>query len=603
MNRSTGAPTPPNPVVAAPHGPREPSRIDGIADRHLDRLLALDPSWAIELNAPTHGWGYADYGPDGAGARHQALMQTLRELDGVPPADDVDRVTEHALRERIGVAAELHEQGLSGTRINGISSPVQKIREAFDNLPKNTEDDWEVIVRQLAELPATVDGLIRGIRARQADGPVTAAPQLIHAAGQAESYAAEHGSFMGLTHRPTVAQLPATMQELLRSGVREARKAYTELAGELREIARTAPEDMAVGMDEYRLRLREYTGAGLDPVESFEWGIDQLREVVDEMEQTAREILPEHAGRDRIAAAMAALDADPYRQLHGRHELVAWMQGVSRHAIGQLAGTHFEITDPMRNLECRIAPTTDGGIYYTPPSEDFERPGRMWWSVPEGTDVFHTWRERTTVYHEGVPGHHLQFATSVAAAGSLNAWRRIALWVSGHGEGWALYAERLMAQWGFLDDPGDRMGMLNAQRMRAARVVFDIGFHCGLRVPREIGPLLGAAQGAHRWTPEAGWAFLKENIVMGEASLRFEWMRYMGWPGQAPSYQLGQRVWENARDSWAEAAGLGFSLAGFHRHALSLGSLGLDTLNYALDLMRDPATHPTRRPGPPSAAS
>ena len=112
-------------------------------------------------------------------------------------------------------------------------------------------------------------------------------------------------------------------------------------------------------------------------------------------------------------------------------------------AVEELSATHFDVPDAMRRLECRIAPTTDGGIYYTPPSEDFSRPGRMWWSVPEGVTSFDTWRELTTVFHEGVPGHHLQCGYAVWNAAELNAWRRGALWTSGHGEGWALYAEGL----------------------------------------------------------------------------------------------------------------------------------------------------------------
>ena len=96
----------------------------------------------------------------------------------------------------------------------------------------------------------------------------------------------------------------------------------------------------------------------------------------------------------------------------------------------------------------------------------------MWWSVPEGQDTFHTWQELTTVHHEGVPGHHLQLGSALVQE-DLNLWRRAVTWNSGHGEGWALYAEQLMAELGYMDDPGFRMGMLDAQRLRAARVVVD----------------------------------------------------------------------------------------------------------------------------------
>ena len=84
------------------------------------------------------------------------------------------------------------------------------------------------------------------------------------------------------------------------------------------------------------------------------------------------------------------------------------LQDLSDRAVESLVDTHFDIASALRTLECRIAPTQTGGIYYTGPSEDLSRPGRMWWSVPPGVDTFRTWQETTTVFHEGVPGHHLQ---------------------------------------------------------------------------------------------------------------------------------------------------------------------------------------------------
>ena len=155
--------------------------------------------------------------------------------------------------------------------------------------------------------------------------------------------------------------------------------------------------------------------------------------------------------------ALDRLNNDPARVLHGTAALQEWMQSTADAAIAALDGEHFDIPAPLRTIECRIAPSATGGIYYTPPSDDFSRPGRMWWSVPEGTEDFVTWQERTTVFHEGVPGHHLQCGMQTHLREELNSWRRLACWVSGHGEGWALYAEQLMADLGFQDDPGDRM--------------------------------------------------------------------------------------------------------------------------------------------------
>lgn len=242
-------------------------------------------------------------------------------------------------------------------------------------------------------------------------------------------------------------------------------------------------------------------------------------------------------------------------------------------AIEKLNGVHFEIAEPIRKLECMIAPTKHGGIYYTGPTDDFSRPGRMWWSVPEGVTEFNTWRETTTVYHEGVPGHHLQIAQSVFVKDQLNDWRRLAAGTSGHAEGWALYAERLMEGFGFLDDPADRMGMLDGQRMRAARVVLDIGVHTEKQ----------NLDGTGVWDFDYALNFMTKNVNLSPEFVRFEVTRYFGWPGQAPSYKVGQRIWEQILADYKARKGANFSLKEFHKVALNLGGLGLDSLRRAME--------------------
>jgi uncharacterized protein (DUF885 family) len=191
----------------------------------------------------------------------------------------------------------------------------------------------------------------------------------------------------------------------------------------------------------------------------------------------------------------------------------------------------------------------------------------------QGRDDVHTWSELTTVYHEGVPGHHLQVAQTVFRRDLLNTWRRLASWTSGHGEGWALYAERLMAELGYRR-PGQPDGLARRQSLRAARVVIDIGVHCGSRRPTEVG--------GGEWTYDKAWAFLTAHAHESEGKLRFELDRYLGWPGQAPSYKIGERLWLQLRDEAATRAGAGFDLRDFHRRALDIGSVGLDTLRSAV---------------------
>src|SRR5699024_314156 len=125
-------------------------------------------------------------------------------------------------------------------------------------------------------------------------------------------------------------------------------------------------------------------------------------------------------------------------------------------------------------------------------------------------------------------------------AASLNKWRRHVCWVSGHGEGWALYAERLMAELGFLDEPGDYLGMLDSQRLRTSRVIVDIGFHLRFNAPAQLG---GGV-----WDRAKAWEFFTQKVAMYRTFLAFELDRYLGWRGQAPSYKIGQRLWEDIRD-------------------------------------------------------
>ncbi len=358
--------------------------------------------------------------------------------------------------------------------------------------------------------------------------------------------------------------------ELERAGAAAA-EAYGTLQQFLRELEPDAPSADAAGRDRYRLWSRVFLGAEVDLDETYEWGLDELDRVAAEQDAVIEAIAGNGAVIDD---AVRELDADPERKLVGTAALREWMQSTADAAIRQLNGVHFDIPDQVQRIECMIAPTQNGGIYYTAPSDDFSRPGRMWWSVPPGVEEFNTWREKTTVYHEGVPGHHLQLGQAVYNRAELNMWRRLVCWVSGHGEGWALYAERLMEEFGFMDDPGDRLGLLDGQRMRAARVVLDIGVHLGKPAPQRWG--------GGTWDAEKAWELLRANVNMDAKFLRFELNRYLGWPGQAPSYKIGQRLWEQLRAEASAQAGDAFSLKDFHSRALNLGSLPLSVLRDAV---------------------
>lgn len=565
--------------------PRLPTPIDALADDYVVTLARLDPIAATYLGVGVVDGALPDLSPAGHAARADAARAALRALDAASPVDDVDRVTAAAMRERLGLEVELAQAGELERDLNVFASPVQGVRDVFDVMATETHADWHVVADRLAAVPAALAGYTESLRRAAAAGHVAALRQVQACLAQALDLASAEGSFFTtLVATATVGARPVAATDprlaaALDDGAALARRAYGELADVLAtELAPVAPTHDGVGRDRYALWSRYFLGARVDLDETYEWGRHELARIVAEQRRTARDV-----GGATVEEAVAALDADPARRLIGTAALRAWMQRTADEAIAALDGTQFDIPAPVRRLECRIAPTHSGGIYYTQPSADFSRPGRMWWSVPPGVREFSTWRERTTVYHEGVPGHHLQIGQAVHRADVLNSWRRLACWVSGHGEGWALYAERLMADLGFLDDPGDRLGMLDGQRLRAARVVLDIGVHLGKPCPPEWG--------GGTWDADAAWRFLSANAAMAEPFRRFELDRYLGWPGQAPSYAVGRRLWEGIRDDVAAAAratGAPMDLRSFHRRALDVGSVPLDVLREAL-LGRHPA--------------
>jgi uncharacterized protein (DUF885 family) len=543
---------------------RQPTIIDAIAEAWVDTELDLYPEARVYLGRPGREGEYADYSPAGAEEAMVHTRRALAEIEAAIPKDDVDRITQMDLARDLRLTIDKHEAGFGQRDLNVIASPAQFLREIFDLMPTDTVDDWANVATRMHNLPAAMDGYIESLRSGIAAGNVPAIRQITEVAAQARKHVAGTGFFFQLAQnaRAGGAELPGSVAGDLDAGARESAAAYARLSEFLgAELAQHAPQKDAVGRELYALASRGFLGATVDLDETYEWGIDELARMVAEQEAVAREIKPGAS----VEEAVEFLDGDQSRKLHGTDALQRWMQETSDRAVDELSRSHFDIP------ECMIAPTQEGGIYYTNPTDDFSRPGQMWWSVPEGVTEFDTWRELTTVYHEGVPGHHLQIGQAVYNKALLNTWRRNA-GTSGHAEGWALYAERLMQQLGYLDDPADRLGMLDGQRMRAARVVLDIGVHLEKTLPDGSGP----------WTGDYAFGFMGANVNMSPEFVRFEVNRYLGWPGQAPSYKVGQRIWEQLRDEAAAREGSAFDIRAFHKRALDIGGVGLDTLRAAL---------------------
>jgi uncharacterized protein (DUF885 family) len=553
-------------------------RIDDIANRYVEEWAPLNPIGATFVGISGFDDKLTDLSPDGFEAQAELARRALAELRPEAPGNEHERVAKEAMLERVGLELAMHDAGEMIGEINVISSPLHGVRSVFDLMPTGGEQAAATIAARLAAVPTALQQWRQTLLYAADRGHVSARQQILEVAKQCDMWTDEAGDnfFPALAARvKRDGPVPDSLAAELDRGAAAATAAVIELAGFLRSFAPRGLEKQAAGRERYELASQYFLGTRVDLEETYQWGFEELARLEGEMNTVADKIEP---GSD-VDGAVAALDADPSRNIEGKEAFRDWMQALADEAIAELHGTHFEIPEQVRRIECMLAPTSDGSVYYTGPSEDFSRPGRMWWAVPQGITTFSTWREVTTVYHEGAPGHHLQVAQTQVRAELLNRWQRMLCWCSGHGEGWALYAERLMDELGYLDDPGDRLGMLDGQAFRAARVIVDIGMHLELPVP--LDNPFGFRPG-ERWTPEMGWEFMRAHCRVPDENLRFELNRYLGWPGQAPSYKVGERIWLQAREDAKTRKGAAFDLKAFHRDALNLGSLGLDPLQAAL---------------------
>jgi uncharacterized protein (DUF885 family) len=525
-----------------------------LCDEYVVRWAALDPV-AAGAQGISEAFGAAtDYGPEGVAARAELIAETLTALRAAPVADDADRLAALHLRERLEAQLAWHAAGEPLRDLRTPFGRISSLRDSVDLLPRGDDEAWRNIAARLRGIPvmfgswreSLADGLRRDLTA--------ARRQAVEAAVQADRYA------QARTHDALVAGYgDGPLAGELAAAAASAYAGYTSIARYLREeYAPRAAEADAVGPQRYAIGARLSLGMDLNAREAYEWGWAELARIEAEMAAEAARVKP-GATVDEATALL-----DETELVDGEDAYQAWLQERHDQAIERLNGVVFDIAGPLRAIEAVLARgSTSGAAYYTRPSEDLSRPGRTWWPIG-GRRRFETWNELSTVFHEGVPGHHLQAGAAIMAGDRLSRFAKAAF-VSGHGEGWALYAERLADELGWFDERGTRLGMLAGSAVRAARVVIDIGVHLDLPLPD-----------GSRWTFDKACEVLGTRGRAEPYRVRPEVIRYFGWPGQAISYKLGERAWLAAR---AEAMRRpDFDLKRWHTAALSLGPVGLENL-------------------------
>jgi uncharacterized protein (DUF885 family) len=566
-------------MVDMPDTPSSPRRI---ADEHVARVAALDPMTSTRLGLHPEDDRQPDLSPQGFEALAELFRQTLRALDATAPVEDEsDRPADPAelncarlLRERLTAELALYEAGDHFRELRNVNSPLHKLRGILTMMPTDTDEHWAAIAGRLRNLPGALDGYRATLTEGIARGLLCAPRQASAVIDQLTAWTGRDGGTASWFTEFTAAGPDRLRPELERAADRATASvaAFRDwLRAHYLPAADGTPD--AVGRERYLRSARWAIGAELDPAEAYAWAWEEFHRTAAEMRTEAGRVLPGATVRE----TMDHLNRHGHA-ITGEENIRAWLQEIMDEAVDALDGTHFDVSGPLRRVETRIAPPgSSGAPYYTGPSLDFRRPGRTW--LPTlGQRTFPTWQLVSTWYHEGVPGHHLQTARWTAAADRLSSYQITLGAVSADKEGWALYAERLMDELGFLTDPARRLGYLDKQMLRIIRVITDIGMHLELPVPAGAATDGWGFEPGRRWSPALATAFMAAHHGSGPARRSSEIDRYLGWPGQAIGYKLGERAWLRGRAAARHRLGGEFDLRAWHMNALTQGSLGLTDL-------------------------
>ena len=541
------------------------SPIFALSDSYVEKSARLSPMASTYLGIADLNDQLDDFSIAGRAVEADLSRATLAELDKLEPIDEIDRVAKSVMQERLTSSLQLHDSFESHISFNVLTSPPADIRQVFEMMPKESAADFDNIAKRLLAVDKAHLSWVSTIDTLAKKGKTVAQRQIDGIAKQLESYADGGYAAMAKNFDPD-GKYPA-IHEAAKAAARSSAETATYLRGTYMALA--TPHD-AVGAERYAAWARYYTGADLDLRATYEWGLDDLAQITERMWKVAAKIKPDAKTLREVADY---LDNAPEYKIHGKEAIIKKLLDFTQAAVTQLDGTHFDIDDRMKFCDARIAPEGSASApYYMSPSEDMSRPGTTWLPLL-GKDEVSWWHLASTWYHEAVPGHHLQVATSVLERDRLSRFQRFGAWISGYGEGWALYAERFMDDLGAFDEPGIEMGFLSAQALRATRIVIDIGMHLGY-----------TDENGRVWDAVSGREALMNKALLDEHHATSETDRYLGWPGQAISYKVGEREWIAARENAKKRLGAEFSLKRFHAHALKIGPMGLDTFGQELAL-------------------
>jgi len=546
-------------VVADPN-----ATANDLADRFWEGVLQRDPLWATTLGDERYNDRWPDVGAAGRAAEESAFRSVLAEAQRIPDhgLDPEQTIT----RDMLILVAENHLEWLAQKQyqlaVDHMSGPQIWPADIAQYQPADTPERLEKLLVRYRAYPALMDQYVETLAEGVADGRTAAAMPVRRAIEQIDRMLAMPASEAPATSMVNVGEggdrsaVSEAVERDINAGLRRLR-AY--LADEYEPRARQQPGLSATpgGDAAYRLAIRMQTTVDTSAEEVHAFGMEDLASIEAEKDEIARRL--GHADRHALRGALADDPAnhtdDPQAIVRLAQEQTDRAYAAAPRYFGRLpsANCYVMAVEPYREADSPPA-------FYMPPTLDGSRQGQYYINTFQPMDrQLH--KIAAITFHEATPGHHFQIAIEMELKG-LPAFRTLGARMAGvaYVEGWGLYCERLADEMGLYLSDQERLGMLDAQSFRAARLVVDSGLH------------------AMNWTRDDAVTFMHERGSLPMVDAAIEVDRYTVWPGQALSYKLGQREIERARVEVSEAMGERFDLRAFHDEVIGHGSLPLATL-------------------------
>lgn len=538
--------------------------VNELADRFWDGVLERDPIAATIYGDPRFDDRLPDYGPVGRAADAAALKAMLAEAEVIDPAGlDVEGVITRDMLLLVGrnllEALDHKFYQLAVNHIWGIQILPTTIAQYQS---AGTAEGLENLLGRFRGYPELVEQHIETLREGMVEGRTSAAVPVRRAIEQidrllavpfGESPAVQLAQVADETARD---QVRAVMESTVYPAIARIRDFYRD---EYEAHARPEPGlgSTPGGMAAYAVAIRNETTVAATPEEVHAFGIEDLERIETEKDEIARRhgFADRHAYAAALAADPANHTSDPNRIIEIAREQTDRAYDTAPRYFGRLPSANCVVMAVEAYRERESPPA-----FYMQPAIDGSRAGQYYLNTyqPEQRQIH---KLASISFHEATPGHHFQLAIEMELR-DLPRFRTIGSKMAGvaYVEGWGLYTERLADEMGLYLTDAERLGMLDAQSFRAARLVVDSGLH------------------AFGWSREKAITFMRERGSLPPVDAEIEVDRYTIWPGQALSYKMGQREIERARAEVAAAMGSRFSLRAFHDEVLGHGSLPLATL-------------------------